>query len=455
MGYGSVERAVAAGAAPRPRPARHAVLVFATLGAAAALLLRGGSRAAPSSLDAAPPATAAGAASSAPLTYTVSNEYGELSNHTLSLYGFSHVFEPYKTSSVAIVGDDGAERVRWLIMQADGSLALDAEGRNATLQCTVVGALNVTLLEAAGGSAAGGAWAVRGRDLGAACLYVRRELRTLTRDDLSRFVGALRAVYETPADEGRAKYGADFHTGLALTAKHASRVWTYHFGCQFFTSHPAYQLYLEQALRAVDPSISHPYWDFLEDAGREWQNSTVFADEYFGPVRTRADDDFVVRSGPFAFLPTTWDASGTFLEDSYENMFGIVTYPGNPLRAPYMQRSARFCGRETRQPMPVRAAARALSLAFRMERSAPPASRPLCLSRRAATRRSSACARARRSANGTCASSSTCTRTSTRGWAARGSARAATTLRSVRPTTPRRTPARCSTSSARASATRG
>ncbi len=218
MSYGSVpERGAAAGAAPRPRPARHAVLLFAALGAAAAAVLRGRSRAPPSSLDAAPPATAAGAASSAPLTYTVSNEYGELSNHTLSLYGYSHVFEPYKTSSVAIVddgGDDGGgERVRWLITQADGSLALDAEGRNATLQCTVVGALNVTLLEA-DSPAASGAWAVRGRDLGAACLYVRRELRTLTRDDLARFVGALRAVYETPAGEGRAKYGPDFHTGL-------------------------------------------------------------------------------------------------------------------------------------------------------------------------------------------------------------------------------------------------
>ena len=221
MSYGSVpERGAAAGAAPRPRPARHAVLLFAALGAAAAAVLRGRSRAPPSSLDAAPPATAAGAAPSAPLTYTVSNEYGELSNHTLSLYGYSHVFEPYKTSSVAIVddgGDDGGgERVRWLITQADGSLALDAEGRNATLQCTVVGALNVTLLEA-DSPAASGAWAVRGRDLGAACLYVRRELRTLTRDDLARFVGALRAVYETPAGEGRAKYGPDIHTGLALT----------------------------------------------------------------------------------------------------------------------------------------------------------------------------------------------------------------------------------------------
>ena len=55
--------------------------------------------------------------------------------------------------------------------------------------------------------------------------------------------------------------------------------------------------------RSVDPSISHPYWDFMIDAGRNWQNSTVFSDDFFGPVRTSAADDWVVTSGPFAYLP--------------------------------------------------------------------------------------------------------------------------------------------------------
>ena len=77
--------------------------------------------------------------------------------------------------------------------------------------------------------------------------------------DRARFLGAMRLVYTLSAREGKARFGATFRPAIALAAKHNSRMWNFHFGCQFFTSHPAYQLYLEQALRAVDPSISHPY----------------------------------------------------------------------------------------------------------------------------------------------------------------------------------------------------
>ena len=73
----------------------------------------------------------------------------------------------------------------------------------------------------------------------------------------------------------RARFGADFHPGIALAAKHNSLQWNFHFGCQFFTSHPAYQLEVEASLRAVDPSISHPYWDFMEDAGSNWSPALI------------------------------------------------------------------------------------------------------------------------------------------------------------------------------------
>ena len=108
---------------------------------------------------------------------------------------------------------------------------------------------------------------------------------------------------------------------------------------------------LEESLRAVDPSISHPYWDFMIDAGRDWQNSTVFSDDFFGPVRTSAADDWVVASGPFAYLPSVWDESGAYSEIANENAYGVITETFNPIKSPYMQRSSQFCGRENKQPM--------------------------------------------------------------------------------------------------------
>ena len=87
------------------------------------------------------------------------------------------------------------------------------------------------------------------------------------------------------------------------------------------------------------------------DAGQGWQNSTVFNDDFFGPVRTFATDDYVVTSGPFAYLPSVWDESGVYSHITTENAYGVITESFNPIKSPYMQRSSRFCGRENKQPM--------------------------------------------------------------------------------------------------------
>ena len=77
---------------------------------------------------------------------------------------------------------------------------------------------------------------------------------------------------------------------------------------------------MEASLRAVDPSISHPYWDFMEDAGSNWSRSAIFSDNFFGPVRTDPEDDHVVTSGPFAYLPAMWDKGGNYSHTAAENM---------------------------------------------------------------------------------------------------------------------------------------
>ena len=58
----------------------------------------------------------------------------------------------------------------------------------------------------------------------------------------------------------------------------------YHKGAQFIGSHMALTLEFEQALQAINPAVSVPYWDFTVDAemGAEWRSSIVFDDDWFG-----------------------------------------------------------------------------------------------------------------------------------------------------------------------------
>lgn len=66
----------------------------------------------------------------------------------------------------------------------------------------------------------------------------------------------------------------------------------FHGSNAFLTAHAAFNLELEQALQAVDPAISQPYWDFTKDSssvlGDTWDSSELFGYEYFGPAAPSA-----------------------------------------------------------------------------------------------------------------------------------------------------------------------
>ena len=181
----------------------------------------------------------------------------------------------------------------------------------------------------------------------------------------------------------------------------------YHFGSQFWTTHPAFQLALEQSVRALDPSFSSPYWDFMLDSkmyGADWWQAEAFSDSWFGPVATSADEDYVLTSGPFAYTKAAWDHGGSYVGRSYENVFGVLTSDFDETDSKYIQRSNAF------------------SASPRRSRG-----------RRAPTwRRASAAPRP--SPTSTSASSTTCTPTCTSGRAARGTA--TTTSRSSTRRTP-------------------
>ena len=219
----------------------------------------------------------------------VSNEYGELATHTLEVYQLDFLIEPHRASVFRVtnssVGDGAADltaaaeaEVEWTLWQLEtssssssaSSAAEDAAsssgpsrvllarevGATITHTCTTVGSLELTW--AASGSSASAPSSSGASSSAAAtttvrrgaCRYVRREIRDLTAADRDAYTAALRIVHSLDEDVGQARFGSRFTSAKRLAALHNAQSFCYHFGCVFFTSHPAFQLVLERSLQA-------------------------------------------------------------------------------------------------------------------------------------------------------------------------------------------------------------
>lgn len=100
---------------------------------------------------------------------------------------------------------------------------------------------------------------------------MRRELRKLNDEDREAFLDAAATLWKVPTEEGRLKYG-ERYTGMDLFVKsHADQATgdvscdKWHEGTGFFTHHMAQSLAFESSLRAINPAITTPYWDFTID----------------------------------------------------------------------------------------------------------------------------------------------------------------------------------------------
>ena len=100
-----------------------------------------------------------------------------------------------------------------------------------------------------------------------AAKYIRREIRSLTDDDRNKFLDALKIMYTVPMEEGQKLYGSKYVDASSSLRKHlygAGRTDcdNWHDGAGILTHHMAFTLEVEQALQAIDPSISMAYWEY-------------------------------------------------------------------------------------------------------------------------------------------------------------------------------------------------
>ena len=100
---------------------------------------------------------------------------------------------------------------------------------------------------------------------------VKRELRNLNDEDREMYLDTAAMIWATPTSEGRKKYG-DSYTGMdTFVQVHADSATgdikcdQWHEGTGFLTHHLALSLSFEASLRAVNPKVTMPYWDFTID----------------------------------------------------------------------------------------------------------------------------------------------------------------------------------------------
>ncbi|MEA2526120.1 MAG: tyrosinase [Thermomicrobiales bacterium] len=124
---------------------------------------------------------------------------------------------------------------------------------------------------------------------------VRRDARTLSPAERQAYAAAILAIKEKPSPWAM---GLSVYDTFVLWHRDAFNcdINAAHMGPAFLPWHRQFLLLFEQQLRAVDPTITLPYWDWTVD---NTPDSYVWGDDFMGGNGDPAQG-YVVTTGPFA-----------------------------------------------------------------------------------------------------------------------------------------------------------
>jgi len=186
----------------------------------------------------------------------------------------------------------------------------------------------------------------------ALCMYVRREIRTLTSDDLDATMDAMYLLWTKSESKGQAKYGDNYHSSTYFTeAHHFNAAWQdgdhIHEGMGFLPQHLKMTNMFEAAMQSVDASVTLPYWDFTIDneQGASIFESFIFTPNTFGSLPAPSNgqywtykddeiDDGKIPDGRWANIEAD---SNTRFED-IPSAFGYMRGPWNMNPSTYITR---------------------------------------------------------------------------------------------------------------------
>jgi len=183
----------------------------------------------------------------------------------------------------------------------------------------------------------------------AICLYVRRDMTTLTEKDLSTTMDAMYTLWSVEEEEGQKLYGANFHSIDYFAEAHmfnaAQRDADHiHEGLGFLPQHIKITNLYELALQAVNPTVSLPYWDYTYETG-DFSESIMFSEKTFGSLNFPSTNNYwsyshdslidaAIQDGRWAMIQTKENSKYPDLINGYGYMRG----PWNTNPSPYISR---------------------------------------------------------------------------------------------------------------------
>ena len=187
--------------------------------------------------------------------------------------------------------------------------------------------------------------------------YVKRELRSLTVNDREKFLDAASKMWIYNETEGKEIFGGNFTSIHTFVREHAIASGDimcdqFHEGSGFLTHHLALTNAFEASMRAIDASVTLPYWDFTVE-GQQIENlaempsyflkiTPVFSNTWFGEV----DNNHVINSRwAHMPMPIVTDEDGRL--DTPHNSYGYIrSYWNNNNAAEITRHLFDACGTE-------------------------------------------------------------------------------------------------------------
>ena len=158
-------------------------------------------------------------------------------------------------------------------------------------------------------------------------------------------------LWHTSSSVGRERYGSAYTDIYDISNKHATLAGDQecdhmHDGLGFMTQHMGLTLEFEQAMQAVDASVSLPYWDFTLDmyerSHGNWTDlveSPMWRETWFGSHDEDGEHANTITKGRWAFIEIeskAWKKT--------HNSYGYMRAPWNNNNRPYLTRSHHMCG---------------------------------------------------------------------------------------------------------------
>eukprot|EP01038_Epipyxis_sp_PR26KG_P004340 gene4340-6143_t len=184
------------------------------------------------------------------------------------------------------------------------------------------------------------------RKFNLAVKYVRREIRALSPSDEKKFYSTLKTIYSLSSADGKVKYGPKYNDITYFLYKHLNGAGRtdcdhWHDGAGIVTHHAAFTLEFEQAMQAVEPSVSMPYYEYGMDSYlyTDLRQNPIFSKDKLGDVCS-LNSEHTIKDGSFwetVKIPSAasyqeWDVAAEKSLNPFTNAFGVMrsSWNNNP-----------------------------------------------------------------------------------------------------------------------------